>query len=101
MKLLATIVGTATALMVVFFFEVLSCSPRYELLEATIINVQADPEWGFLGEDKRTLVRFSDGLRTYAPGSLGNPGDIIKASRRVGTESLFGWIGDESLLWRK
>ena len=77
-----------------FILEFMSMDYWYETEPATIIEVQPDPDWGYVGEDWRTLVMWEDSVRSYVPGDLGNPGDRLQASRQSGTGSLFGILGD-------
>ena len=83
----------AIALMVVLI-EAFSIWPGYVTQQAKIINVQDDSKWGYIGEDKRTLVEWPDGSRGYIPGAMGESGEISPASRQIGTTSLLGWFGD-------
>lgn len=90
--------GTAIAAMVLFMVETMSIDFRFEKQRCVILEVQNDPEWGFIGEDKRTLVRFADGSRGYLPGDLGAVGEEMTTGVKIGTASLFGILGDMS--WR-
>lgn len=91
--LLAVLLLAAFAVLV----EAMSICDHYENLPAVIVNVQDDPPFGYVGESRRTLVKWSDGYRGYVPGDLGEPGDEILANRRTGTRSLFGLMGDHRL----
>ena len=87
-------------LLVALFFDALSIMPAYRQETARIISVQDDSKWGYIGEDKRTLVEWGDGLRDYIPGAMGEPGETIRAQRRDGDSSLFGWTGDRRRLFK-
>lgn len=92
-------IWTAAVLLLVLLLEAESIQPRYEPRQATIVSVQDDSSWGYVGEDKRTLVQWADGIREYCPGALGEQGESIMARRQCGTVSLFGLFGDMSY-WR-
>ncbi len=83
----------AIALLIVLI-EAFSVWPGYVTQQAKIINVQDDSKWGYVDEDKRTLVEWPDGSRGYIAGAMGESGEIIPASRQIGTTSLLGWFGD-------
>lgn len=74
----------------------MTVGPHYALKDATIVSVQDDPPWGYIGHDKRTLVRFEDGYRAYTAGDLGKAGESVKAWRQCGTDSIFGWFSKKT-----
>lgn len=90
-------VALAACLLTAALCDALSLAPTYQSALVRIVSIQDNPRWGFMGEDRRTLVEWSDGMRTYVPGEMGEPGDAILASRIAGTESLFGWAGDHRM----
>lgn len=83
------LITTVVALGFLLFFEGLSLTPKFTPDRAEIVNVQNDSEWGFIGEEKRTLVQWTDGSRSYLPGALGEKGEVITAQKKDGTKSLF------------
>jgi hypothetical protein len=92
--LINTVITVIAITLLVMLIEAFSIWPGYVTQQAKIINVQDDSKWGYIGEDKRTLVEWHDGSRGYIPGAMGEPGEIIPASRQIGTTSLLGWFGD-------
>jgi hypothetical protein len=92
--LISTGITVISISLLVVLLEAFSIWPGYVTQQAKIINVQDDSKWGYIGEDKRTLVEWRDGSRGYIPGAMGEPGEIILASRQIGTTSLLGWFGD-------
>jgi hypothetical protein len=91
----------AACVVVVLIIEAFSIGYGYETQQAKIINTQDDSKWGYVGEDKRTLVEWPDKTRGYLPGALGEPGETITARRQKGTASLLGWCGDVSYSQQK
>lgn len=75
----------------VLLVEASSIRPVYRKEMATIKSIQDDPPYGFIGEDKRTLVKFKDGSTLYLGGARGEIGEEILVSRQVGRESMLGW----------
>ena len=81
--------------LLMLFIEATSAMPRYELEPATVRKVVKNPEWGFVGCDERTLIRFDDGFTTEIGGNKGEPGEKILAHRQRGVRTIFGifaWI---------
>lgn len=46
-----------------------------------------------------TWIKFSDGVVVPYEGSRGIEGEVIIVNRVVGSESLFGFLGREAILW--
>ena len=77
------------------FLEGMSVRPHFELEQCHIIDIQSDASpMGFIGQTQKTLVEWDrDGLRGYVGGALGVKGEVIRAFRQRGTESVFGVFG--------
>ncbi len=82
----------AMALLAAFILELFSAAPHYILEPATVRKVVKNPEWGFIGADQMTLIRFNDGFDSQIAGNRGEPGDKILAPRQHGTETIFGLL---------
>jgi len=95
-KTLYFLSSLAAVILLALILEAASVGPHYALKDAVIVSVQDDPPWGYLGEDKRTLVQFSDGYRDYTAGDLGKAGETVKAWRHCGTDSIFGWFSKKT-----
>ena len=85
--------AVSASLMILFVLECMSTTPHYVLEKATVRKVIDDPDWGYIGTDFRTLVKFDDGFTTHVSGDRGDPGERILVHRQYGTKSLFGIMG--------
>jgi hypothetical protein len=92
--LINTVITVIAISLLIALIEGFSIWPGYVTQQAIIINVQDDSKWGYIGEDKRTLVEWTDGSRGYIPGAMGESGEMITSRRQLGTTSLLGWFGD-------
>lgn len=95
--------GAFVALCFVFvpLFEAVSVTPVYTTQEGVILSVEEDPDWGFIGEDFRTVVKFPDKSVGKYGGDLGKEGDIVRVRVQVGDRTLFGIFGDYGQFWNK
>ncbi len=95
--ILNTLLVCVLASLFLVMVEAMSANPYYTLEKATVKRVVDDPPWtGFIGTDKRTLIRFHDGLNTEVGGDLGVPGEEVLAPRHRGVITAFGILGNES-----
>lgn len=86
--------GIIIACVFIAMIEATSCNPYFQLEEAVVRKVVDDPPWGFIGHDKRTIVRFHDGYNTAVAGDIGEPGETVVAPRQRGVITAFGILGD-------
>ncbi len=95
-KLLYFLSALVAVTLFALLMEAISVGPYYRLKDAVIVHVEDDPPWGYVGHDKRTLVKFPDGYRAYTAGNLGKEGEAVKVPRVCGTDSMFGWFSEKT-----
>lgn len=84
-----------------FILECISIAPHYEKQMAEVRSIEEDPDFGFIGEDYRTLVKFKDGHTQYIGGKRGEVGEMILVDKVVGRSTLFGIFAEHSQISNK